>query len=531
MLPYRARARFVWLFAIIVCFNLEGTAAAQDSTFLVNGSFEQASSQSDNAPAGWWPSEPFGQTALVWDDQVSVDGLRSVRIDLPQYGAGTWRQNVVLPPDRNFLFSGWIRTRDIVLPYPMQNAGAYLFALNRNGTGMSEVITGTTEWTWVRLAFNSGPDGSVQLTAGIGAQIPAVKGTAWFDDLRLTAIDADDPHPPWKILALIYQRTDFQPSPFPGEVRYVGYIDDLQLAEATAAVTRFALEDIPALTSGNMVPELTIRYPGTLTELKGLDGGYWPAPHLTASDLDPGFDSVIVIWQPNVVDLTTGEPRWIGNAAGLTADTGRQQAYTTLIVDAATGYGHRNVFKHEWGHSVLFFYGASGTAPRPSVENHTYPFTYVHCGTGEDYIWLDETDEVPVPNSIYHNASGFTHDYYSGSTALASNPTHCLGITPEAWAAGGPVSRPGQPPASSDRARLDALRLRLDRLTTTAEGPPGRFRPLETSLEAAMHAIDAGDRPGAIEALVRFRHHVSRLLRLGRLDAWTAETLAQAAVL
>ena len=46
-----------------------------------------------------------------------------------------------------------------------------------------------------------------------------------------------------------------------------------------------------------------------------------------------------------------------------------------------------------------------------------------------------------------------------------------------------------------------------------------------------MHAIDAGDRPGAIEALVRFRHHVSRLLRLGRLDAWTAETLAGAAVL
>jgi hypothetical protein len=165
------------------------------------------------------------------------------------------------------------------------------------------------------------------------------------------------------------------------------------------------------------------------------------------------------------------------------------------------------------------------------VENHTYPFTYVHCGTGEDYIWLDETDAVPVPNSIYHNASGFTHDYYSGTTALASDPAHCLGITPEAWAAGGPVSRPGQPPASSDGARVDALRLRLDNLTATVQGRRGWFRPLETSLEAAVRAIDTGDRPGAIEALGRFRHHVWRLLRLGRLDANTAQILAAAAVL
>lgn len=465
---------------------------------------------------------------MVWDDQVSVDGLRSVRIDLPQYGSGGWHQNVQLPPNRNFLFSGWIRTREVALPYPVPDAGAYLIDLN--GQGTSEVITGTTGWTWVRVAFNSGPDGRGRVGVRIASGV-AVKGTAWFDGLQLTAIDAEDPHPPWKILALIYQQTDFRPSSFPGEPHYVGNIDDQQLAAATSAVTRFVLEDIPALTSGQMAPELTIRYPGTLTELHGFGGGYWPSPWQTARDLDPGFDSVIVIWQPNVVDITTGTSLWIGNAAGLTAYTGRKQAYTTLIVDAATRYGHRNVFKHEWGHSILFFYDAAGTAPRPTVENHTYPFIYVRCGTGEDYVWVDETDDVPVANSIYHNASGFTHDYYSGTTALASSPTHCLGITPEAWAAGGPVSRPGQPPLSSDGARLDALRLRLESLIATSEGRSAWFRPLETSLEAAMHAIDVRNRPAAIEALGRFRQHLSRLVRLGRLDPWAAEILAQASVL
>jgi hypothetical protein len=55
---------------------------------------------------------------------------------------------------------------------------------------------------------------------------------------------------------------------------------------------------------------------------------------------------------------------------------------------------------------------------------------------------MDESDLNPVPNSIYNDQSGFTHDYYSGTTALATAPSQCLGITPAAWAAGGPVTRP-----------------------------------------------------------------------------------------
>jgi hypothetical protein len=44
---------------------------------------------------------------------------------------------------------------------------------------------------------------------------------------------------------------------------------------------------------------------------------------------------------------------------------------------------------------------------------------------------------------VKNNETGFAYDYYSGKTATADQPSRCLGITPEAWALGGPVSHFG----------------------------------------------------------------------------------------
>ena len=90
-------------------------------------------------------------------------------------------------------------------------------------------------------------------------------------------------------------------------------------------------------------------------------------------------------------------------------------------------------------------YDAAGTAPKPPVENHAVVGQYVNCKTGAAYVWVDETDANPVPNSIYNNDAGFTHDYYSGTTALATDPTRCLGVTNDAWRSGGPVTRVESP--------------------------------------------------------------------------------------
>lgn len=247
----------------------------------------------------------------------------------------------------------------------------------------------------------------------------------------------------WKMLVLIYAGTDFNYADSAGTHHVIGEIGPEQLKAAADNATRFVTQDIPALTSGHMVPSLTIRYPGTLTRLSNIGNGFWPSPWGdTSPDLDPAFDAVMVIWQPNVIDQRTGEKLWIGTAAGLAAPMGTGQTYVAMIADAATSYGHLNVFKHEFGHSILFYFDAAGTAPKPAVENHTTAGVYVHCGTGEQYVWLDETDQNPIPNSIYSNAAGFTHDYYSGTTALASSPNECLGVTPAAWVSGGPVWKP-----------------------------------------------------------------------------------------
>jgi hypothetical protein len=159
-------------------------------------------------------------------------------------------------------------------------------------------------------------------------------------------------------------------------------------------------------------------------------------------DADPAFDSVVVIWDGSGVDVISGHSLTIAGCRGIAGYRGTMPTHLAIPVRWVLT-NDRNVFKHEWGHSILFYHQAAGTTPHPPVNNHMGgSLVYVHCGTGEAYVWQDETVSNPIPNSLYNNESGFTHDYYSGTTALPDNVNHCLGITPRAWAMGGPVAKP-----------------------------------------------------------------------------------------
>ena len=166
-----------------------------------------------------------------------------------------------------------------------------------------------------------------------------------------------------------------------------------------------------------MIPTVTVKVPQhPLTQLSSLGGGaFWPAPPDTAIDRDPTYDAAIVIWDPWVTDQATGVRSWVGGGDGLALPVGTGQAYTWINLDGAVRRGHRNVFKHEFGHSITWFFDAAGTAPKPAVDNHANPTTnvYVHCGTGASY---------------------------SGTTARPTAPNTCLGVTPQAWAASSPTS-------------------------------------------------------------------------------------------
>lgn len=255
---------------------------------------------------------------------------------------------------------------------------------------------------------------------------------------------ADNPR--WQMLVVVYDTTDFAFVDGSGVERHlVAGLTEAEQKKVAFAATRFARYDIPALNSCNMQPDLTIRHPAQpLTHL--VPGGcddYVPSPEDTAADRDPAFDSVIVVWDGSGVDALSGEALSVGGCA-YAWGMGTGQTYDAIHVDFISPRD-RNVFKHEWGHSIIFYYDAAGTAPDPPVDNHINDTDnrYVNCLTGEPYILVDETDDNLIPNSIYHNHSGFTHDYYSGLTATAEQPTRCLGIPPAAWASGGPVSGPG----------------------------------------------------------------------------------------
>ena len=510
--------------AVAACSLLVPARSAQASgpNQLANGSFEEPGGDVDT-PSGWSRQAYAPGASLAWESGAAHEGLFSVSVTNLTPNDAAWTQTLTLEPNRNYLLSGWIKTEDVAHTTQIVDAGANLCLW---GTWQrTTALTGTNDWTYVRLVFSSGPVGAVTICARLGYSAGVASGTAWFDDLRVSEIMATDPHPRWKILVLIYDRTDMTYTDAAGEHHVIGEIGPAQVAAAAANAARFVQTDIPALSSGNMLPELTIRYPGALRSLSPLGNAWWPSPADTAAERDPAFDSVIVIWQPTVTDQATGELLWIGNAAGLTPPMGTGQTYTALIIEAATLYGHRNVFKHEWGHSLLFYYEAAGTAPTPTVTNHAVVNQYVHCPTAAGYIWLDETDANPIENSIYNNASGFTHDYYSGMTALDADPMRCIGITPAAWATGGPVSMPGQLRIPPPTEKISAMRTILQQLVQVGALRHSWSRPLENHLDHAARAIAEADVPTATEMLTAFHRKVLLLHEKERLSDTAAAAL------
>jgi hypothetical protein len=224
----------------------------------------------------------------------------------------------------------------------------------------------------------------------------------------------------------------------------VGELLPAEMDTIEAHFRRFAFADVPALTSGNMYPNLTVRRISTpLTRLTRYGARSWH-PHWNdiGADRDRTFDAVFVIFQTSGVDQVSGRPEQLANEYGGLASLIPGQIYVVGGIFGRNAFGMgRNLLKHEFGHGILFHFDAIGASPKPAVNNHIAPGQYVLCGTAEAYVLQDETDARPIPNSIYNNESGFTHDYYSGTTATVDQPNRCLGITAAAWTRGGPVSR------------------------------------------------------------------------------------------
>ena len=410
-------------------------------------------------PDYWYPDWWDSSAEYLWDDNESHHDDKSIKIIATSPNDVRWIQRVSVQPNTEYILSGWIKTSDVAHTSDSIDAGANLCVYGTwdRTTG----LFGNNDWTFVSMTFNSGENTSIVIGARLGFWSGTTTGSAWFDEITLTPVNSQPStdfniflpiinpsqcvsnNPSWKILVLVYENTDFTFTDNQGQLHhFIAEMNPLEKQKIEYAILRFTKEDIPTLTNCNMIPTLTIRYVShSLSSLSTVScNDFAPSPWDISEDLDPGFDSVITIWDGSGKDTITGQDLSIAGCA-YAWGMGRGQTYDAIYVDAVH-YIERNVFKHEWGHSILFYYDAVGTAPKPAVDNHINDTTnnYVNCLTGQSYIFEDETDVNPIPNSIYNNLLGFTHDYYSGKTAKIDNPTKCLGITSSAWASGGPVT-------------------------------------------------------------------------------------------
>lgn len=449
------------IFLVCLIFPPELTKAnigdLSTGSLLLNGGFENG----DYLPANWVSDSWTSGAAFIWDNTQSYQGNRSIKISLTTPNDARWIQAVTVQPYTDYRLSGWIKTENVAHTSETADAGANLsvYGTWNHTTG----LIGTNAWTNVSMIFNTDSSSQIVIAARLGYWSGTTTGIAWFDELKLEPINPPPPlshseflplisnppyvgnSPDWKILILVYESTDFTFTDGVGQNHhFVANMTQTEKDKIAYATNRFVNEDIPALNSYNMRPTITIRYSSyPLSKLSPMGcNDYAPSPSDAAPDRDPAFDSVISIWDGSGTDEMIGQNMSIQGCAWAWG-MGTGQTYDAIYVDFVNNTD-RNVFKHEWGHSILFYYDAAGTAPQPPVDNHINDTTnrYVNCLTGQSYILQDETDLNPIPNSIYNNESGFTHDYYSGLTAKADQPTNCLGITPNAWASGGPVSKP-----------------------------------------------------------------------------------------
>lgn len=452
---------------------------------VVNGGFELGAYSPSVVPDNWVWDAWAGLAVHTWDDTQAQSGHKSVKISSQALEDARFIQDVMVKRDTLYALSGWIKSENVGHTAESVDAGANIALMG--GYTYTRALFGTQDWTPRSLVFNSETHDTVSVAARLGFYSGTTTGTAWFDNLALAEILPMDPHPRWNILVLIYRQTDFTFTDDQGVPHHVvASMAPGEVTQAADAATQFVTKDIPQLSSFNMMPRLTIRYPQRpLSSLGPNGGGWWPDPGSTAQDRDPAFDSVIVIWDPRATDQATGQPIWIGSAAGLTPNMGNEQTYTTLIIEAATSYGHRNVFKHEFGHSLLEYFDVIKSSPKPKVENHTDASQYVNCQTGKPYVWEDETLANPIANSIYNNTSGFTHDYYSGTTALATDPSRCLGIARAMWAYGGPITHPGSDPDYTNAQRIQAIIDQMAALADNGQLPAHHSRALQQALKLA----------------------------------------------
>ncbi len=156
-------------------------ADSYDPNLLANGSFEDGFT-------GWQIYLRWGFQNVTFhtaDTNIAHAGRISARVEATEFpeNAG-WRQTVAVIPHNRYRLSGWIKTDNVRTGTLEGAANLAVLAPDIDFLVVSDPVTGTTDWTYAEVFFDSQNFSALEIRAGFGT-LGRVLGTAWFDDLQL----------------------------------------------------------------------------------------------------------------------------------------------------------------------------------------------------------------------------------------------------------------------------------------------------------------------------------------------------------
>lgn len=145
---------------------------------LCNGSFEAGGTNPD-----CWSKNTFNAGAqFKWDSSVAYDGQKSAKITLTSLNDSRWIQTIPVQQHTDYVLSGWIKTQNVT-----GIAGANL-SLPMGVFIHTPPLTGTNDWTFRKVVFNTGSWSEIIVGARLGMYGDMSTGTAWFDKIQLAPV-------------------------------------------------------------------------------------------------------------------------------------------------------------------------------------------------------------------------------------------------------------------------------------------------------------------------------------------------------
>ena len=130
-----------------------------------------------------WRNDP--QAASVVEG-VAPERKRSLLLATETENDIHFTQELTVQPQTDYVLSEWVKTEDVQIVQAGGQAGANLSFLE--SAERSNSLTGTNDWTYLTLKFNSQDRTTVRAGSRLGHNGSTCTGKAWFDDLRLIPV-------------------------------------------------------------------------------------------------------------------------------------------------------------------------------------------------------------------------------------------------------------------------------------------------------------------------------------------------------